>query len=219
MQRTLLLVLVAFFLAAVLGACGSRGPLDDDIVAVTDAGITDAITDQVSLPDVAVVDSAPPVVDAGTGLIQCGTCVAQQCGPDVTQCLTDPSCQAVLTCVATTCFNLGGIGGEGGGGGGGGGIDPSCLLGCTSSGGSGVGEALGIFQCITGSCGSQCGGLLGGLGGLGGGIPDPAPPAPGSNRHVADRDRSAMFEHAFSAWPELSSSWTPAHPEITSAQK
>lgn len=216
MQRPLLLVLVAFFLAAVLGACGSRGPLDDDLVTITDSGVVDTGIVDANVTDVIVVDSAPPVVDAGTGLIQCGTCVAQQCGTDVTTCLTDPSCQSVLTCVATTCFNLGGLGGGeggGGGGGGGGGLNPACLLGCTGSGGSGVGEALGIFQCITGSCGNECGGLLGGLGGLGGGgIPDPAPPSPRINQ-------SAMYENAFSAWPELRSSWTPAHPEITSDQR
>jgi hypothetical protein len=203
MQRAVILVSLAFFLAAVLGACGSRGPLDDEIILVTDSGVVEASIDS-AVPDSAVADSAPPVVDAGTGLIQCGTCVAQQCGTDVTTCITDPSCQSILTCVATTCFNLGGLGGgEGGGGGGGGGLNPSCLLGCTGGGGSGVGEALGIFQCITGSCGNECGGLLGGLGGLGGGgFPDPAPPSIHS-----DQERRAIFENAFSAWPQL---YTPA---------
>jgi hypothetical protein len=121
-------------------------------------------------------------------LIQCGTCVTQQCGTDVLTCLTDPACQTILQCVGTTCL------------GGGGGFDPSCLLTCSGSGGTGVGEALGIFQCITGSCGNACGGLLGGLGGLGGGIPDPAPPSP--QRRAAGR---AIFDEAFSEWPELTS--------------
>jgi hypothetical protein len=205
MQRALLLVLVAFFLAAVTGACGSRGPLDDDIILITDSGAADVAIVDANVPDVTpIVDAGKPVVDAGTGLIQCGTCVAQTCGTDVTTCLTDPSCQTILTCVATTCFALGGGGGEGGGGGGGG-LNPSCLLTCTGSGGAGVGEALGIFQCITGSCGSPCGGLLGGLGGLGGGgIPDPAPPSAGFAQKTVE-ERRAIFEEAFSAFPELSS--------------
>jgi predicted small lipoprotein YifL len=212
MQRAVLLVFVAFFLAAVLGACGSRGPLDDDLVTVVDSGVIEASVVDANVPDVvAVVDAGKPVVDAGTGLIQCGTCVAQTCGTDVTTCLTDPSCQTILTCVATTCFGLGGGGGEGGGGGGGG-LNPSCLLTCTGSGGSGVGEALGIFQCITGSCGNACGGLLGGLGG-GGGIPDPAPPSVGfAQKSVSERQ--AIFEEAFSAWPEVSS-----HADPTSIRK
>jgi len=201
MQRVLLLAAFAFFLAAVLGACGSRGPLDDGITTSTDSGIQDAALDQQ-----VVVDSAlPPVVDsgfdAGTGLIQCGTCVAQQCGGTVTACLADASCRAVFQCVATTCFGLGGLGGEGGGGGGGG-INPSCLLGCTGSGGSGVGEALGVFQCITGDCGNACGGLLGGLGGLGGGG-IPTPPSPKDQPTPTPSQRRAIFTEAFSAWPEL----------------
>jgi hypothetical protein len=206
MQRAGLLAAFAFFLAAVLGACGSRGPLDDDIILVTDSGVVDTGVIDANVQDVVTVtDSGTPVVDAGTGLIQCGTCVAETCGTDVTTCLADPSCQTILTCVATTCFNLGGLGGgDGGGGGGGGGLNPQCLLGCTGGGGAGVGEALGIFQCITGSCGSPCGGLLGGLGGLGGGIPDPAPPS-GNFDAKSAQERRAIFEEAFSAWPELTS--------------
>jgi hypothetical protein len=202
MQRTVLLAAIAFFLAAVLGACGAAGPLDDDLILITpDSGVIDsAAPDATPVPDAGPpVDAAPPPVDAGTGLIQCGTCVASQCGTDVTTCLTDPSCTSIIQCVATTCFA--GLGG-GGGGGGGGGIDPTCFLTCAGSGGSGAGEALGIFQCITGDCGSACGGLLGGLGGLGGGgIPDPAPPSV----HQTPAERRAIFADAFSAWPQLTS--------------
>jgi hypothetical protein len=209
MQRTVLLASIAFFLAAALGACGSRGPLDDDIILVSpDSGVIDSGgTDAISVVDSAPpVDAAPPPVDAGTGLIQCGTCVASQCGTDVTTCLTDPACTAIIQCVGTTC-----LGGLGGGGGGGGGIDPSCFLTCASSGGSGAGEALGIFQCITGDCGQACGGLLGGLGG--GGFPDPAPPPV----HQTAAERRAIFADAFSAWPELTS--REATSETTHARK
>ena len=191
MQRTVHFAAIAFFLAAVLGACGSRGPLDDDIILINaDSGVIDSGV----IDSAPVVDSAPPpisdaAIDTGTGLIQCGTCVAEQCGTDVLTCITDPACQTILQCVGTTCF------------GGAGGFDPSCLIGCAGGGGTGVGEALGIFQCITGSCGNACGGLLGGLGGLGGGIPDPAPPSPKSAAQ-----KHAIFEEAFSAWPELTSS-------------
>ncbi len=191
-----------------MAACGSRGPLDDFPTTTSlDAG-TDAL---VSVDSGSGEDSAPPsvdaAVDAGSGLVQCGTCVAQQCGTDVAACLGDSACRDVIQCVTTTCL---GLGGTGGGGGGGGGIDPTCLLGCSSGGGAGVGEALGVFQCLTSDCGTACGGLLGGLGGLGG-FPMPAPPSlPSGGKHDVSAER-AMYQSAFSAWPELLSTETTAN--------
>lgn len=159
MKRVLRLVAIAFVPAVTFVACGSRGPLDDEITPlVVDSGVADVAVVQ----DAAVQDTSAPDTgfDAGQGPIQCAQCVGQSCGTAIQTCLTDPACQAVLQCVVTTCF---------GGGGGGGGIDPSCITGCSSGGGPGIGEALGVFQCITTECGNPCGGLLGGLGGLGGG--------------------------------------------------
>ncbi|MGH7327349.1 MAG: hypothetical protein ACREJX_03260 [Polyangiaceae bacterium] len=159
MKRVLRVVTFALVPVATFVACGSRGPLDDDITPiVVDSGVADVVAvDQ----DAPVVDSGPPDTgfDAGQGPIQCAQCVGQTCGTDIATCLQDTSCRDVFQCVITTCI----------GGGGGGGIDPSCLTGCTGGGGPGVGEALGVFQCITNDCGNPCGCLLGGLGGFGGG--------------------------------------------------
>ncbi len=154
-RRALWLALVP---AATFIACGSRGPLDDEIAPnVVDAGTADVVTiDQ----DAGAQDSGQPDTgfDAGQGPLQCAQCVGQTCGTDIATCLQDTTCRSVLQCIGTTCF-----------GGGGGGIDPSCITGCTGGGGPGVGEALGVFQCIMNECGNACGGLLGGLGGFGGG--------------------------------------------------
>ena len=158
MKRVLRLAIFTLVPFATFVACGSRGPLDDQITPnIVDSGIADVAVVQ----DSGIEDSGPPDTgfDAGQGPIQCAQCVGQTCGTAITTCLQDPQCQTILQCVATTCF----------GGGGGGGIDPSCITGCTGGGGPGVGEALGVFQCITEQCGNPCGGLLGGLGGFGGG--------------------------------------------------
>lgn len=158
MQRFAQLVLLSLLPAATVAACGSRGPLDDNIVNVAvDSGVADVVTVDQGAPD---IDTGAPDTgfDAGSGPLQCAQCVGQTCGTALTTCITDPSCTTVLQCIATTCV-----------GGGGGGIDPSCITGCTGGGGPGVGEALGVFQCIMNECGNACGGLLGGLGGLGGG--------------------------------------------------
>lgn len=176
---------------AVLIACGSRGPLDDAPVAALDGG-GDAIA-------VDALDDAPPILDAGheAGPAACAGCVLGTCGQGIVECIGQPECVAVFSCVTTTCLGLGADGG-GGGGSGGGGVSTQCLLGCAAKSPGGALKVLEIVQCVTGTCNADCGALLGGLGGLGGGF--------GGGQKIAEGpiDRDA-FEEAFSPWPELTS--------------
>jgi hypothetical protein len=69
---------------------------------------------------------------------------------------------------------------------------------------------LGIFQCVTGKCGDDCGALLGGLlggggfpGGGGGGFPGGGGggSSGGGGKQYTPAQRE--FAKAFSQWPEL----------------
>jgi hypothetical protein len=149
-----------------LGACGSRGSLDYDIVQVVAAG-DDASTEtpDADVPDtnatidVNVPDTNVPVdtgVDAPVeaSVINCGLCVATSCGSDIVACLTDTTCQQTLTCAVQTCLT--------------GGIDLQCFLGCANGNSASLAQLITMFQCITQTCGPQCTSVLGGLGGSGG---------------------------------------------------
>jgi len=160
---------VASFLlvSGALVACGARGPLEDVVIvqagATADAGASAA---DASMPQQDIDTGAPTgpgqiFADAG-GLLGCGACVTTQCGMQIQMCLQDPACTAALQCIATTCLGvLGGDSGAGSSGGGG----ANCFLQCASSG---LGNLVPILTCITGTCGADCGSLLGGLGQLGG---------------------------------------------------
>jgi hypothetical protein len=153
----------AFFVAVLTAACGARGPLD--IVVVEEQPPPDAGADVASSVD-APPDSpqvGPPVGLPGldSGLVTCGMCLAQNCGSEIGMCISTPSCQSTLQCVATTCL----AGGS------------ANLLGCVTTqcaGDAGLAALTSLFplfQCIMGcpTCGSALGGLLGGGGG--GGMP------------------------------------------------
>jgi predicted small lipoprotein YifL len=136
--------------AAVIAACGSRGPLDIGPSNDMDAGI------EADIPEVSVPDTNPSPPDAGRDSgpnpVNCGVCVVQNCGQPVLKCLQDMKCRAVLTCVTQTCL----AGGK---------LDPACLIGCGNGDPSAAIEAFQIIQCLTGKCGGDCGGVLPGLGG------------------------------------------------------
>ena len=121
------------------------------------------------------VNPGGPVLGDDGGLIDCGTCVATQCGSAIATCLADTTCSTALQCIATTCLGttLGGLTGGGSSGSssgssgsssGGGGA--SCFLGCGGGSITGLTSLLPIFTCLTSTCGTDCGSLLGGLGGL-----------------------------------------------------
>lgn len=156
--------------AALVCACGARGPLDITIIEVnaSDAAVaTDVQTDTIS-PDAladAARDATPDVLEAaadtamgmdGGPLVNCGTCVAQNCGNQLLMCITAPGCTAALQCVATTCLT-GGV------------PNFSCVTGCTMGNTTTESQLLSVFGCVIGTCGTDCTGLLGGLGGGGGG--------------------------------------------------
>jgi hypothetical protein len=229
MRRALLAISCT---AAILIACGSRGPLDD-----TGAGVAsqDASADALANVDAqSLVDAAVPVE---AGPLQCAGCVLTTCGQSIVSCLGDSACLGVFQCITTTCLGLGAVtdagrrdGGGGGGGGlggllggGGSGLNVSCLLGCAGKNPAGAIAVLGIFSCVTGTCGGQCGSLLGGLGNLGGlgalggllgggsSSGGKGLPAFDDNEEVEgpiDRD---TLEQVLSPWPELMSRDDRAH--------
>ncbi len=173
---------------AIVAACGSRGPLDDD--GPLDAGTAaDVMTADVS----AIVDSSPPPPDApvdagqdgGGNIIACGTCLIGQCSQGILKCVQTPACQKTLQCVATTCLS-------------GGSPDPACLFKCASGDVSGALQIFQIFQCVTGKCGADCNALLGGL--LGGGGGKDAGKGQGGAQQVPP-----FAEVLYSRWPELAS--------------
>jgi hypothetical protein len=155
--------------AALVCACGARGPLDITIIEVvaSDAAVTGDVqidtSSQDAFPDVreAMPDVQEAAADTSMGmdggpLVNCGTCVAQNCGNQLLTCVTAPGCTAALQCVATMCVT-GGV------------PDLSCVTGCTMGNNTTESQLLSVFGCVIGTCGTQCTGLLGGLGGGGGG--------------------------------------------------
>lgn len=197
-------LLPALVAAITAAACGSRGPLDDtpyggegaDAAASADVSATptpiplplDAGADGPTGPDL------PPIVD-------CGLCLASECGQPILACVTNPTCQEAFQCVLTSC---------------GGALDPACILGCAKTSPAGALQLLSIFQCVTGKCGPDCGEVLGQLGGGLPGVPGTpgrdagAPPRPDAGRPPPPavpardpRDGRDALERAFSAWPEL----------------
>jgi hypothetical protein len=148
-------------------ACGARGPLDIEVIKEFPEGSVplDAVADvpgetsDVAANDVLadVIDAAPEAMGPDGGpLVNCGSCIAQNCGQQLITCLTSTGCRTALQCVVQMCLT-GGM--------------PSlqCLGGCTGSDPMTQQQVLTVLGCIVGTCGSQCAGALGGLGGGGGG--------------------------------------------------
>jgi predicted small lipoprotein YifL len=147
-----------------LAACGARGPLDITVIqevegpeASTDAAVVEASTDAADASDAAEAGKEGGTfgIDGGP-LINCGECVAQSCGSQVLTCIESPNCLSAIQCAVTTCLS-------------GGSLDPSCIEGCANGDLSALGDLVGTFTCVIGTCGAQCTSVLGGLGGLGGG--------------------------------------------------
>jgi hypothetical protein len=149
-----------------VAACGSRGPLDVEIVeegpgdgATVDAVTVEAAVDSAADADGGAVDAPEdrgrPGFDGGP-IVNCGACVAQSCGQQFLTCLSSAPCRTALQCVVTTCLS-------------GGTPDPACVGTCTQGDQTVLGQLIGAFTCIITNCGSQCTGVLGGLGGGGGG--------------------------------------------------
>jgi predicted small lipoprotein YifL len=160
-MRTRAGFLASLLVAAAFVACGSRGPLDFEViydtpdtstvdVAVDGATSTDARTD--ARADGQTGDArpdAPPIIN-------CGACLIQSCGQQIFGCIQSAGCREVFQCVTQQCI-------------GGGSPDPNCIFRCAQEDPQGGVEVLRIFQCVTQKCGEDCAGLLGGFGGGGGG--------------------------------------------------
>ncbi len=162
------LVATSLAAAALVCACGARGPLDVTIVEeVPDAGADvaaklDANADRVD----ALVEAAPDVLEAaapeasmgfdGGPLLNCGSCLINSCGTQLFTCLTSPGCGTALQCVVTNCVT-------------GGTPNIGCLGNCTGGSATTQQQLLAVFGCVIGNCGSQCTSVLGGFGGGGGG--------------------------------------------------
>ncbi|AKV00937.1 hypothetical protein AKJ09_07600 [Labilithrix luteola] len=204
-------VLVLMGASATVTACGARGPLEAD--PPVDAAVADAAT-----ADVETVQPTP--ADAGQkepSLLACGDCLASQCSSSILACIQAPACRDSFLCVAQDCLSSGSF-------------DLGCMTKCASGDTSGLFQMLDIYQCVTSTCGPDCGTFLqGALGALGGGNGNGN--GNGKNRDAGARDASsASGGHddqeerasaaqdrstsrilgAFSRWPELVSRPTPS---------
>lgn len=170
-------------------ACGARGPLEDD---PTDAGPSITNTDSSTEPgpdgnggddldgSTDTPDGHSPNggkdggKDSGAtgpqGFLECGTCLANQCGTSFQACLQSTACQQTLQCVATKCMQ-------------GGQPDLGCAATCSKGDTATMLQLFQLFQCVTDTCGSTCSSsletilkLIGGLGGADAGIPGPKKP-------------------------------------------
>ncbi|HEY6461845.1 MAG TPA: hypothetical protein VIY73_16885 [Polyangiaceae bacterium] len=158
----------AALVAGLLVACGARGPLDITVIEQgpadadvdapgVDAGIdaSETGTGDGSLDAADAPDEGAPGFDGGP-IVNCGSCVIQNCGSQLLTCIQSTTCRTALQCVVTTCLS-------------GGTPDPTCVLGCANGDATALGDLVGAFECVIGTCGAQCTSVLGGLGGLGGG--------------------------------------------------
>jgi hypothetical protein len=170
-SRSAAVTLLAFVTWGLVVACGIRGPLDVDPAGGADdddddGGATSSpeASTGTAESDAAAEAAAPPIADAGReaeaaapGPLQCAGCLLGSCGEGVIACLTDQACRDTFQCVVTDCLA------------GGGGLDFQCVTGCVSDLDTAV-ELFAIVQCVTGTCGTNCGGVLpGGFPGLPGG--------------------------------------------------
>jgi hypothetical protein len=139
---------------------GDSTPLDDTAITIIDSAPLDtgtAVTDTGARDTFIDIWEVFPIPDGGP-IGECAGCVRDKCGDRVNACINDPACRAGLACTVTRCL----------GGGGPGGFDIACVAGCFGGDISKAGVAISTFTCVLGTCGSACGGLLGG-GGLPGG--------------------------------------------------
>lgn len=161
------LVGTALAAAALVCACGARGPLDITVVVETpDTGADvavplDAASDAADAPPEATADVLEASPDTSMGpdggpLVNCGSCIANTCGTQVVACVTSSTCATALQCTATMCLT-------------GGTPNIQCVLGCTNGDAMTQQQLLSVFGCVLGNCGSSCTSVLGGLGGGGGG--------------------------------------------------
>jgi hypothetical protein len=183
-----------------IAACGARGPLDDtplDAGTTADVAVVQAADATPEPLDAAPVDAAPE----GGSILGCGTCLVGKCSQGILACVQDTACRTTFQCVATTCLS-------------GGSPDAACLFKCASGDAQGALKIFTIFNCVTSTCGSDCGsvlsGLLGGLGGLGGGGSGssssggtPPPPPPPKSEAPALQSRPAFATVISQHWPEL----------------
>ncbi len=196
MKRSSVVLGCVVSVVTVSTACGSRAPLDFELYNNSSLSALDGATVG---PDGAV----NPDPDGGVGprkdtgpdgnpLVNCGSCVATQCGPTVLTCVTNTGCRDVLQCAMLNCLQ--------------GGLDPTCLFKCASGNPGGALQAAGVIQCVTTNCGDSClsafGGIGGGIGGGGGGggrMPE------SSNLEERQVQRDAVCE-MMSPWNELTCS-------------
>jgi hypothetical protein len=199
-----------------VGCLGRTNPDDDELEAqgaLDDAagGDTAVVVDSSTPLDTAVgTDTAPkpdtappprdtyidffdifPIPDSGP-IGECASCVATNCSKQVNACLNDPTCRNGLACTVMKCLA---------GGGGGGTPDLGCVLTCFGGDFSKAAEAIAAFTCVTGKCGTACGGLLGG-----GGIPGGGPPRDAGGGGSTDAAKSSS-SHVFT--PEELQSMDP----------
>ncbi len=189
-------VCIALGLSSVVAACGSRGPLDIQVVEAVSS------TDSGSNADVALdgtnegaADARDDAREAGRDatVVDCVVCLGQQCGPSVVQCLQSQACQTTFQCAVQKCFTTGNP-------------NPSCLAQCANDP-QGAAQALRVIQCVTNKCGKDCTSLIGVLGGGGGGGRDAGRRAsPEDELHPlpeTEEERLAVLRESFSAWPGL----------------
>ena len=169
---------------AISTACGSRAPLDFELYDQDGGGVLTADGSPVGPsgsdggpigPDggpVKVDGGGPGIPDTGIPAVNCGVCIASNCGQNVVTCVANTGCRDVLQCAMLNCLQ--------------GGLDPTCLFKCASSNPSGALQASAVLQCVATSCGDSCisafgsgsggpGGISGGGGGGGGGNGGGAP--------------------------------------------
>ncbi len=144
---------VALAVLASLAACGR----DETVANTADAGPREVAVSE------APTESETPPASKGdeakeSTLLACGTCMKDECGEGIRACVDSEPCRQTLQCVATECVADG--------------VDLACAIGCSAGDMGTALQILGIFQCVTQTCGEDCGELLETLLGLlgGGGI-------------------------------------------------
>lgn len=179
-MRRLALASIVCVVAVAVGCLGRTGigsdeldSIDEEDAAAIDSGLAlvDATPDTSSPPETSIEDTRRdtfidiwevfPIPDSGP-IGVCASCVRDMCGTQVNACINSPECRSGLACTVAKCL-------AGGGGGGPGGFDLKCVTDCFGGDLSKALQAVATFTCITGKCGMQCGGLLGGIPGFPGG--------------------------------------------------
>jgi len=134
-------------------SCGSRGPLETNLVAGPDAGDdSNAEASSADRTGDAGGDGTDGADGAGAeaGLVDCVECIGTKCGNAIVTCFASATCGPALECTISVCLPHGVP-------------DLGCIDTCTKDNQQTLQELNVIYTCVETACGLQCASAVAGM--------------------------------------------------------